>query len=174
MQVTSAEYTEDGQIKATVDGDVVFVPDDSSNRHRQAIAEWEAEGNTIKPKSADEPTSGDVTAERDRRIAAGFTFNGKVFDFDNGSKQRVAGAATLAGFAIAAGAQTGNLLWHGGTAPFTWIAADNSVMTMDAQTCFAFGQVAAEHETAHIFAARALKDMVPIPADYVDDVHWPS
>jgi hypothetical protein len=25
----------------------LFVPDDPQNRHRQALAEWEAEGNTI-------------------------------------------------------------------------------------------------------------------------------
>lgn len=119
------------------------------------------------------PTGADVNVERDRRISAGFTFDGKRFAFDPDSKQRVTGAATLAGFAIAQGAAAGYLLWHGGATPFVWIADDNTLVEMDAPTCFAFGQAAAAHETAHIFAARQLKDMTPIPADYADDAHWP-
>lgn len=38
---------------------------------------------------------------------------------------------------------------------------------------FAFGQAAVAHKQAHIFAARALKDAVPIPVDYEDDGYWP-
>lgn len=40
-------YTESGSIKVTIDGQTAYVSDDLSNRHRQMIAEWEAEGNTI-------------------------------------------------------------------------------------------------------------------------------
>ncbi len=40
-------YTESGSISATIDGILMTVPDDLSNRHRQMIAEWETEGNTI-------------------------------------------------------------------------------------------------------------------------------
>lgn len=40
-------YTETGAIDATIDGQRGIVPDDPTNRHRQMIAEWEAEGNTI-------------------------------------------------------------------------------------------------------------------------------
>jgi hypothetical protein len=36
------------------------------------------------------------------------------------------------------------------------------------------GQAAAANESAHIFAARALKDMSPIPSDFSDDAYWPS
>lgn len=115
-----------------------------------------------------------VNHERDRRIHAGFVFGGKTYAFDPSSKQRVTGAGTLAGFAIAAGAQPGDMLWHGGQQPFRWIADDNSLTEMDAQTCFAFGQAAAAHEEAHIFAARAIKDMTPIPADYAtNESYWP-
>ena len=42
-------YTESGTISATFDGIPMTVPDDPANRHRQMIAEWEAEGNTIPP-----------------------------------------------------------------------------------------------------------------------------
>ena len=40
-------YMESGAISATIDGILMTVPDDPANRHRQMIAEWEAEGNTI-------------------------------------------------------------------------------------------------------------------------------
>ena len=40
-------YTEHGAIDATIDGLRMTVPNDLGNRHRQMIAEWEAEGNTI-------------------------------------------------------------------------------------------------------------------------------
>lgn len=42
-------YTKDGSIEVTINGQTAFVPDDPTNRHRQMIAEWEAEGNTIPP-----------------------------------------------------------------------------------------------------------------------------
>lgn len=119
-----------------------------------------------------DPTSNSVNAERDRRIRAGFMFGGKLFDFDDESKQRVTGAATLAGFAIGAGAQAGDLHWHGGDTDFAWIANDNSLLTMDAQTCFLFGKVAAAHESQMIFAARAIKNMSPIPIDFTNDEYW--
>lgn len=40
-------YTADGAIDATIEGNRWTVPDDMNNRHRQMIADWEAEGNTI-------------------------------------------------------------------------------------------------------------------------------
>jgi hypothetical protein len=42
-------YTETGFIDATINGVRLVVPDDMANRHRQMIAEWEAQGNTIPP-----------------------------------------------------------------------------------------------------------------------------
>ena len=100
-------------------------------------------------------------------------FNGHVFDFDPDSKSRITGAATLAGFAIGQGAQANDYRWHGGSTDFVWIAQDNTAVPFDAQTMFAMGQAAAEHERAHIFAARALKDADPIPANFTDNSHWP-
>jgi hypothetical protein len=119
------------------------------------------------------PTASDVNEERDRRIHAGFSFTGKRYAFDPISRQRVTGAGTLAGFAISNGSQAGDLHWHGGEQPFRWIADDNSMTEMDAQTCFAFGQAAAAHEEAHIFAARAIKDMPEIASDFTSDQYWP-
>lgn len=116
----------------------------------------------------------EVDAERDRRIEAGFGFAGKLYQSRPEDRENIAGAAVAALAAIVAGAQPGDLRWHGGATDFAWIAADNSLVTMDAQTVFAFGQAAMAHKQAHIFAARALKDADPVPADYDDDAHWPA
>lgn len=40
-------YTQTGSIDATIDGSRMTVPDDMANRHRQMIAAWEEDGNTI-------------------------------------------------------------------------------------------------------------------------------
>ena len=113
-----------------------------------------------------------VNLERDRRLAADFEFQGKMYQRDTVSLQRITGAATLAGFAIAAGAQAGNLRWANQDQDFGWIASDNTITPMDAQTCFAFGQAAANVETRLIFRAKVLRGMDPIPADYADDKWW--
>lgn len=136
------------------------------------IEAWVANGNTIEPYEAPGIQSDAVNAERDRRIQAGFLFAGKLFDFDNESKQRVTGAATLAGFALGSGAQAGNLRWHGGDKDFAWITQDNSLMPMDAPTCFLFGKAAASHESDLIFKARTIKRMNPIPSDFTNDSYW--
>ena len=56
MNISSAQYivstitdepTDNLAIKATIDGQELFVPLDPDNRHYQAIQEWVAEGNTI-------------------------------------------------------------------------------------------------------------------------------
>ncbi|MBP0440695.1 DUF4376 domain-containing protein [Tianweitania sediminis] len=125
-------------------------------------------------RAARPPTITDVDLERDRRISAGFTFNGKLFQARPEDQKRISGAGTLALGAMMNGALAGDLRWHGGSADFCWIAADNSTVTMDAQTVFAFGQAAANWESDHVFAARALKDADPIPADYTDDAYWPQ
>lgn len=59
-------YTENGSIEATIEGVRWVVPDDPSNRHRQMIAEWEAEGNTIPPYEPPAPTLPPLTARQFR------------------------------------------------------------------------------------------------------------
>lgn len=49
-------FTQDGMIDATIDGARLTVPDDPSDRYRQMVAEWEAEGNTIPAYVPPEPT----------------------------------------------------------------------------------------------------------------------
>jgi len=118
--------------------------------------------------------STDVDVERDARISTGFKFFGKSYAMDEISKARIAYMATLAGFAVGAGAAAGNYRWHGGDTDFVWIADDNSLNPMDAPTVFAFGQAAATWEMNCIFAARALKDTSPIPTDYQNPSYWPT
>lgn len=114
----------------------------------------------------------DVDAERDRRINGGFIFEGVEYQSRPEDRENIAGAATAALGAIMAGTQPGDLRWHGGAEEFAWIAADNTMHTMDAQTVYAFGQAAMAHKQAHIFAARTLKDADPIPGDFADDKWW--
>ena len=118
-------------------------------------------------------TPADVDRERDRRIDGGFIFGGVQYQTRPQDRENIAGAATAALAAMVNGAEPGDYRWHGGDSDFVWIAADNSEHKMDAQTTFAFGQAAMAHKQAHIFAARALKDADPIPADYTDDKYWP-
>lgn len=53
MNITSAQYISDSisgdndSIKATINGQEMFVPIDTANRHYAAILEWVADGNTI-------------------------------------------------------------------------------------------------------------------------------
>jgi hypothetical protein len=85
------------------------------------------------------------------------------------------GASTAALAAIVSGAQTGDYRWHGGDSDFQWIDAANVMHPMDAQTMFVFGKAAMTHKQAHIFAARAIKDMSPTPADFATNpTYWPT
>jgi len=54
--IENARYTESGSIIAVIDGVQMTVPDDMGNRHRQMLAEWEAQGNTIEPYVPPPPT----------------------------------------------------------------------------------------------------------------------
>ena len=114
-----------------------------------------------------------IRKERDRRLIANFEFQGVSYQRDPISVQRIAGAAQLASLAIMAGAQPGDLHWHGRDTPFGWITADDDVTFMDAMTVIDFGRAAAARETELIFAARALRLLDPIPEDFADDKWWP-
>lgn len=118
-------------------------------------------------------TSEMVDAERDRRIDAGVEFQGLMFQSRATDRENIAGAAQLGFMAVVAGAESGDLRWSNPGQDFAWIASDNSLVPMDAQTVVAFGRAAAERKQALIFAGRQLKDMKPIPVDYTDDKWWP-
>lgn len=119
-----------------------------------------------------EDLSRQINEYRDTLIADGFWFNENKFDSKSEDQKRISGAALLAFIAISNGAQANNLYWHGGTTPFEWIDQRNNIIQMDAQTVVELGKVAAEHERSHIFYARALKDMNPIPENFKDPSYW--
>lgn len=122
------------------------------------------------------PTTAQVTDERDRRLYGGFPFNVRgtsvIFDSDDVSLKRITGAATLAGFAINAGASAGDYRWHGGPEDFLWIAHDNSTFRLDALEMLSLGKEASRWESTHIFAAHILKSSPEIPSDFTDDKYW--
>lgn len=119
------------------------------------------------------PSREDVNAERDRRIDGRFAFGGHIFQSDTEARENISGASAAAIGAIMLGAQAGDLRWHGGDEDFAWLALDNTSVPMDAPTVYAFGMAAMRHKSDHIWAARALKDADPTPADFADDSHWP-
>ncbi|MDM7851876.1 hypothetical protein [Pseudochrobactrum kiredjianiae] len=47
--IESAKYSSGGLVIATINGQVMTIPDDMENRHRAMIADWEAAGNAIEP-----------------------------------------------------------------------------------------------------------------------------
>jgi hypothetical protein len=127
------------------------------------------------------PSSGDVDAERDRRIDAGFTFQGVLYQADSEARENIMGAHKAASDAMTLfGAQEGDLAWQqlidpNAPAEFKWIAADNSRIPMDAPTVLRFGYAALGHKSRHIFAASDLKSMDPIPSDFATNpTYWPA
>lgn len=141
---------------------------------RAALDQWLADGGPVAPYAPPAAGAADVDAERDRRIADTFVFGGAAFQCDAASQQNIIAKGALAKFAVLAGAQAGDLRWNNAGMDFGWIATDNSVVPMDAPTMAAFADAADLWVTAHIMAARMLKDADPIPADYATNgSYWP-
>lgn len=115
-----------------------------------------------------------VDAERNRRIATTFQFGGIAYQLDADSQRYITAKGAQAKFAIADGAQPGDLRWTDPNTDFGWIATDNSVTPMDAQTMAAFADAADLWVTAHIMAGHTVKAMEPMPVDVTDDQYWPS
>jgi hypothetical protein len=148
-------------------GDQVHGAQSGWSNGRYRLDAWEME----KPA----PTSQDVNNERDKRVSGDFLFNGKLFQFRVSDRENINGAGTLAALAIIGGAKPGDYLWHGGKEDFVWITSDNSLMKLDAFDAVNLGKAAAAWKSAHIFAARALKDQEKIPEDYAtNDKYWPE
>ncbi len=133
-----------------------------------------AEGPPDYPVTQPPPLSStDIDSERDRRIDSGVSHQGDSYQSRAGDRENIAGAAQLAFMAIVGGAKAGDFRWLSPEKDFVWIASDNSLVPMDAPTMVEFGKTAAAQKQALIFAARAIKDMEPIPVDFADDKWWP-
>lgn len=117
-----------------------------------------------------------VDQERDRRIAEGFLFEDVRYQTESQSdRENILGALGTALAAITVdGAQPGNLRWADPKFDFFWIAADNSRVPMDAQTCLAFARAAVARKSLLVIAGNTIKQMDPIPQDYTDDKWWPQ
>lgn len=168
--------TEEGDRNGGIPADAIEIDLETHKRLVEYPDAWRMVDGLLTPHvpAPPTPTPAAVDIERDRRTGSGFVFGGVSYQSRPEDRENMAGASTAALAAIVAGAAAGDLRWHGGDSDFVWIATDNSIHPMDAQTLFAFGQAAMAHKQAHIFAARALKDMMPIPADYATNpAYWP-
>jgi hypothetical protein len=101
-----------------------------------------------------------VDSERDRRMALGFTYAGKLYQARERDVLNIAGKATRATKAIVDGVNKGDLQWATPGEDFAWIAADNSLTPMDAFTMVEFGQGADDFVTAMFMRGRQIKDRI--------------
>jgi hypothetical protein len=131
---------------------------------------WDGSKYTSPPEPAYTPTSEDINAERDSRIAAGFEFRGERYQSDSESRRRIADAATEALEAIIMGVEGGNLRWSDPANDFAWRTADNFYIPMDAPTMIDLHKAARAQEAWIIARAQALK--ANLPTDYTEDKHW--
>lgn len=125
-------------------------------------------------------TPAQVDAERDRRIAAGFTFQGKLYQTRDMDLRNINGVSTAATVALMNGALAGDYRWANAvpedTTEFTWIAADNTLVKMDAFTAIAFGQSAMAHVSALTMDGRLIKNRIASgeTLDITDNALWPE
>lgn len=137
---------------------------------------WEY-ASLITPEIAEEePTvSGtEVDLERDRRTALGFYYKGHLMQARPADIDNMTGAAFRAFISISQGETIpGDLRWSDPDSDFGWIDADNEILPIDAFDMIEMGTLAMKHKKDHIFAARDLKNMNPIPLDYKNDSYWP-
>ena len=158
-------YTETGSIEVTVDGDLLIVPDDATNRHRQMLAEWEAAGNVIPPYVPPAPTEVDINSERSRRILAGKDIGG-IYVTGRDEDQR-----NLTNLALAAQVR----LAGGDTSTITVYRDGNNLdHELTPPQMLALWQAASTYVSDLYAASWALKAETPIPTDYADDQHWPA
>lgn len=142
------------------------------------VADWiqqrTAEMDTRKQRSATL-----IDSERDRRINEGFKHEGVHYqsrlpqDGKPGDWEVFSGKALEALIAVLNGSQPGDLRWADPTEDFSWIAADNSRVPMDAQMVIELAKAASTHRSRHTFAGSDLKAMHPIPTNVTDDEWWP-
>lgn len=100
----------------------------------------------------------EVDGERDRRTAAGFVFGGVLFQARPKDIANINGAAMAATIAISAGAGAAGLRWSNPDEDFAWIAADDTLVPMEAYDVVRFGLAALAHVSGLIMAARRIKD----------------
>lgn len=125
------------------------------------VQRWDQAGNLLIDEYIADPVPSPVAVdeERDKRIADGFVFQDVRYQARPQDRENIYAAALLASVAIAIEKKAPtSLRWHGGNNDFVWIAADNSLVPMDAQTVIMLAKALAVHQRKKVFAARALKE----------------
>lgn len=158
--IQDPRFNADGSILAIIDGAVVTIPDDLSNRHRREIDEL---GLTIAPYVPPAPTGDDVNAERQRRIIAGAVFGGIHVTGRDEDIVNLTNLALAAQVRITGGDTTTLTTYRDG---------DNVDHDLTPPAMLALWQQASVRVSAIYAASWALKAMNPIPADFADDSHW--
>jgi hypothetical protein len=102
----------------------------------------------------------EVNTLRDEKMISDFTYDSVVYQADDLSQARLDRARASALAAIVGGAQPGDYRWHGQAQDFFWIAKDNSLNVMDAQTTLAFGNAMVAREGMLIAAGTAIKSAI--------------
>lgn len=129
----------------------------------------------VPPKSVEEICR-QIDEERDRRIDAGFTWNGHQFQSRPSDRENILGAATIAMAFLSQGGSPDELRWAGPD-PFVWITADNSIIPLTAPEMVELFHTGVGYKTNLTFFARALKDAVIAAEDPESiDIYegWPS
>lgn len=100
-----------------------------------------------------------IGAAYEARIAAGYTWNGKLFEIDNDSRANINGAGSMASALVASGAAA---QWP---ADFGWVAADNTIVPMTAAQVIAFGLAVGFYYSGVVLRERILGNAVAAAAD---------
>jgi hypothetical protein len=113
------------------------------------------------PTFADAQNAASVAASAEFAglIAAGFTFSGTLYQIDSDSQAQITAMGALALGSIT---DPANSPWPAG---FTWIAANNSQVAMDAPTMYAFARAVAGYVSACVLNLRAIKNAIAGAAD---------
>jgi hypothetical protein len=113
-------------------------------------------------------------AQQAALIAAGFTFQGHLYQIDQDSLFNI---NAMGGLALGSITNAPTSPWPAG---FVWIAADNSKIPMDAPTCYAFSRAVGGYVSALVLRLRALKDAITVATtqaalDAIDvTASWPA
>lgn len=173
MKIESARFTSAANewIEAVFDGVGRSIPVDPENKYYKQIL---ANGVQV-AAYVEAGTKRDVNLERDRRIAT-FQFGGHVFQYGVQRSGPIASVCSSALGAIMNGAAPGDYRWSNAERDFVWYDIDNVAVKMDAQTAWDFAKSADIWMQGHAVAARALKDMQPIPppAEIAKHPIWPT
>lgn len=116
-----------------------------------------------------------VDAERDRRVALGFAYQGKSFQSRPDDFTNLNGASTAAVAAVLNGSQPGDYRWADPAKDFAWIATDNSLVPLDAVGMIGLGSAAMANRSRLIFVASGIKARIRAGeaiADVTADALW--